>query len=107
MYKVLLCLRYLRTRWIALASIISVTLGVATMIVVNSVMSGFGNEMMVRLRGTFSDLTLESRSLGGFPDPDLHMAQIRKIAGDRVTGLTPTVHVPAMLFFQVNGQTVS
>ena len=31
MYKLLLSWRYLRTRWIALASIISVTLGVATM----------------------------------------------------------------------------
>ena len=31
MYKLLLCWRYLRTRWIALASVISVTLGVATM----------------------------------------------------------------------------
>ena len=41
MYKLLLCWRYLRTRYIALASIISVTLGVATMIVVNSVMAGF------------------------------------------------------------------
>jgi lipoprotein-releasing system permease protein len=29
-------MRYLRTRWIALASIVSVTLGVATLIVVNS-----------------------------------------------------------------------
>ena len=41
MYKLLLCWRYLRTRYIALASIVSVTLGVATMIVVNSVMAGF------------------------------------------------------------------
>ena len=41
MYKLLLCWRYLRTRWIALASVISVTLGVATMIVVNAVMAGF------------------------------------------------------------------
>ena len=45
MYKFLLCWRYLRTRWIAFASIISVTLGVATMIVVNSVMEGFRYEM--------------------------------------------------------------
>ncbi len=36
MYKLFLSLRYLRTRFIALASIISVMLGVATMIVVNS-----------------------------------------------------------------------
>ncbi len=45
MYKLLLCWRYLRTRWIALASVVSVTLGVATMIVVNAVMAGFSYEM--------------------------------------------------------------
>jgi len=47
MYKVLLCWRYLRTRYIALASIVSVTLGVATLIVVNSVLQkqgGFGSD---------------------------------------------------------------
>ena len=41
MYKLVLCLRYLRTRYIALASIISVMLGVATLVIVNSVMGGF------------------------------------------------------------------
>ena len=40
MYKYLLCWRYLKTRYIALASVVSVMLGVATMIVVNSVMAG-------------------------------------------------------------------
>ncbi len=49
MYKLLLCLRYLRTRYIALASIVSVMLGVATMIVVNSVMAGFTREMQDRM----------------------------------------------------------
>ena len=44
MYKYLLCWRYLKTRYIALASVISVMLGVATMIVVNSVMAGFRRE---------------------------------------------------------------
>ncbi len=84
MYKLLLCLRYLRTRWIALASIISVTLGVATMIVVNSVMSGFTNEMMVRLRGSFSDLILESTSLTGFEDAQRHMAKLKEVGGERI-----------------------
>ncbi|MFM8396967.1 MAG: ABC transporter permease, partial [Pirellula sp.] len=51
MYKFLLCMRYLRTRWIALASIVSVTLGVATLIVVNSVMDGFTTTMQDRMHG--------------------------------------------------------
>lgn len=107
MYKLLLCLRYLRTRWIALASIVSVMLGVATMIVVNSVMSGFSYEMMTRLRGSFSDLIFESTGLDGFPDPDWHMAKIREVGGSRIVGMTPTVHVPSMLSFQVNGQWIN
>jgi lipoprotein-releasing system permease protein len=41
MYKWLLAWRYLLTRYLALASIISVMLGVTTLIVVNSVMAGF------------------------------------------------------------------
>jgi len=107
MYKLLLCWRYLRTRWIALASVISVTLGVATMIVVNSVMAGFSHEMQTRIHGILSDLVFESHSLSGFQDPDWHMAEIRRAAGDAIVGMTPTVAVPAMLNFQVRGQWIT
>ena len=78
MYKLLLCWRYLRTRYIALASIVSVMLGVATMIVVNTVMDGFTHEMQDRIHGILSDLVFESHSLDGFPDADRHMAEIRE-----------------------------
>ena len=107
MYKLLLCWRYLRTRWIALESIISVTLGVATMIVVNSVMAGFSYEMQTRIHGILSDLVFESHSLSGFQDPQWHMDEIRRAAGDDIVGMTPTVAVPAMLNFQVRGQWVT
>jgi lipoprotein-releasing system permease protein len=107
MYKVLLCWRYLRTRYIALASIISVMLGVATMIVVNSVMAGFAHEMQNRLHGILSDLVFESHGVGGFQDADWHIQEIRRLAGDQIEGLTPTVVVPAMLNFQVRGQWVT
>ena len=104
MYKLLLCWRYLRTRWIALASVISVTLGVATMIVVNAVMAGFSHEMQTRIHGILSDIVFESHSLSGFQDPKWHMDEIRRAAGDDIAGMTPTVAVPAMLSFQVRGQ---
>lgn len=107
MYKMLLSWRYLRTRYIALASIISVTLGVATLIVVNSVMEGFTQEMHNRLHGILSDLVFESHSLGGLPDPQWHEAEIRKELGDRVVGMTSNVQVPAMLSFQVRGQWIT
>lgn len=107
MYKLLLCWRYLRTRYIALASIISVTLGVATMIVVNSVMSGFSVEMRDRIHGILSDIEFRAHSLTGFADPDGIMARIRQIAGDQIESMTPTVQVPAMLSYQYAGQTVT
>ncbi len=103
MYKLLLCLRYLRTRWIALASIVSVMLGVATMIVVNSVMAGFAREMEDRIHGVLADLSFQARDFNGAPDADWHMEQIRRIAGDYIEGMTPVVVVPGMLNFRVGG----
>lgn len=97
MYKFLLCWRYLLTKYIALASVISVTLGVATMIVVNSVMDGFTTEMQDRIHGVLSDVVFESRSMDGFPDPEKHMAVIEQVAGEYIEGMTPTVVVPAAL----------
>src|SRR3972149_9479541 len=100
MYKLLLCWRYLCTRYIALASIVSVTLGVATMIVVNSVMEGFTYEMQNRIHGIISDVVLESRNFSGMRDADMHMEQIRQVAGDQIEAMTSTVVVPAMLSFR-------
>ena len=107
MYKLLLCLRYLRARRIALVSIISVTLGVATMIVVNAVMAGFVHEMQDRIHGILGDLVFEARSLDGLPDAEKHMAKIRELAGDKIEGMSPTAHVPAMLGYTVGDQYVS
>ena len=104
MYKLLLCWRYLRTRWIALVCVASVMLGVATMIVVNAVMAGFSHEMQTRIHGILSDIVFESHSLSGFQDPKWHMEEIRRAAGGDIEGMTPTVAVPAMLSFQVRGQ---
>lgn len=104
MYKFLLCSRYLRTRWIALASIISVTLGVATMIVVNSVMAGFGYEMKDRIHGILSDIVFASHSIEGVPDAKRHMKEINEVAGEFIAGMSPTVHVPAMLSVKIGGQ---
>ena len=107
MYKFLLCWRYLRTRYIALASIVSVTLGVATLIVVNAVMAGFTGEMHDRIKGVNSDLTLDSRGLNGFPNPEWHMHRINELVGEHVESMSPVVYVPAMLNYKVSGQWVT
>jgi lipoprotein-releasing system permease protein len=104
MYKLLLCWRYLRTRYIALVCIVSVMLGVATMIVVNSVMAGFSHEMQIRMNGMLGDVILETRSMDGVPDAPVHMAKVREIAGADVVGMSPTVHVPALMYIDINGQ---
>ena len=101
MYKLLLCWRYLRTRYIALASVVSVAVGVATMIVVNSVMEGFEREMQGRIHGILADVVFESHNLEGFPDPEAHMDRIREVAGPFIAGMTPTVAVPGQLAFDV------
>lgn len=107
MYRLLLCFRYLRTRYIALASVISVTLGVATLIVVNSVMSGFSVEMHERLHGLASDILMECHASGGMPNPDAHLEEIKRIVGDDLVGSSVSVHVPSMLGIDFNGQLIT
>jgi len=107
MYKLLLCLRYLRTRYIALASIVSVMLGVATMIVVNSVMAGFQDEMNRRLHGILSDLVVESHGTEGIANPIELMEDIRDTLGDDVVAMTPNIHIPSMLSFEIRGEWVT
>jgi lipoprotein-releasing system permease protein len=102
-YKYLLCWRYLKTRYIALASVISVMLGVATMIVVNSVMAGFAEKMRDRLHGVLADIVVESVSLDGFYNSEEVMARVRAIAGDSVVALAPTMETPGILHFRFPG----
>lgn len=100
MYKLLLCIRYLRTKYIALACIISVMLGVATMIVVNSVMAGFTTEMRDRLHNFLADIVIESRSMAGIADAEGQMATVRAVAGDYIAAMTPTIEIPGMITFE-------
>ena len=103
MYKYLLCWRYLRTRYIALASVISVMLGVATMIVVNSVMAGFSEKMRDRLHGVLADLVVESASMDGFERFEDVMARLEQAGGDDIVAMAPTMETPGILKYRVGG----
>lgn len=107
MYRWLLCWRYLRTRYIALASVVSVTLGVATMIIVNAVMNGFTTEMQGRMHGILSDVIVESHSSSGLLNYKIFQERIRKVLGDDLVGMTTVVHVPAMVNINHRGETVT
>ena len=107
MYKLLLCLRYLRTRYIALASIVSVMLGVATMIVVNSVMAGFSMEMRDRIHGFLADVIIESRDMNGIVDSQAQIQKVREAVGDDIVAVAATVEVPGMINYEdpITGKT--
>ena len=98
MYKLLLCVRYLQTRYLAFICIVSVMLGVATLIVVNAVMSGFSTKLKDRLHGVLSDVIIDTDRTDGFyvPDdkgnpltPDQIIAKITAgPAGDKIASIT-------------------
>ena len=102
MYKLLLSWRYLRTRFIALASIVSVTLGVATLIVVNSVMAGFVDQMQSRIHGILSDVEISAPLLSDIQEPKAFIAEVRNVVGDDLKELTSVVRSNALISFNFN-----
>jgi lipoprotein-releasing system permease protein len=107
MYRWLLCWQYLRTRYIALASVVSVTLGVATLIIVNAVMHGFTTEMQERMHGILSDVVVESNNSNGMHNHQAIQKRIRQVVGDDLAGMTTVVHVPAMVSISHRGETIN
>ncbi len=103
MYKLLLCIRYLRTRWLAMVCIVSVMLGVATLIVVNSVMSGFSTKLRSRLHSLIANVIIEARDFEGFHDPKGKIAQIFSDPElkSRIEAMTPTLEIFAMLQYRL------
>ncbi|HYH66940.1 MAG TPA: FtsX-like permease family protein, partial [Urbifossiella sp.] len=101
MYKLLLCSRYLRTRYLAFVCIVSVMLGVATLIVVNAVMSGFSTKLRDRLHGNISDVVVDTERADGFPatPAELRQAILHSPVGDKIAAISPTVEVFAILQF--------
>src|SRR5271166_5953434 len=99
MYKLLLCWRYLRTRFLAVVCVVSIMLGVATLVVVNSVMSGFSTKLKDRLHGILSDVVIETPNTNGFPLSDEEMQQrIRESpTWPYIEAMTPTIEVVAMI----------
>ncbi len=121
MYRWLLCLRYLQTRYLAFICIVSVMLGVATLIVVNAVMSGFSTKLKDRLHGLLSDVVIDTSRMDGFvqcdaqgyplfdaegrtipltPEEMIRRIQASAVA-DRIVAITPTMEVFAIMRFRV------
>src|SRR5260221_11115225 len=88
--------------------IVSVMLGVAPLIVVNSVMSGFSTKLKDRLHGLLSDIVIETFEFEGFPDPNGKMELIRNSpVGEKIMAMTPTIEILGLIQFHFNGQPIS
>src|SRR5207302_1243083 len=105
MYKLLLCWRYLKTRYLAFACIISVMLGVATLIVVNSVMNGFSTKLRTLLHSVLSDIVIEGPGMDGFFGPADKIARIRKgpYLNTQIDSMAITLESFALLQFRHRG----
>ena len=78
MYKLFLCLRYLRSRIIAYFAVLAVALCVAMMLIVISVMNGFLDKIEQAAKGLFGDVVIESGSVSGFGRYDEFIAEMKQ-----------------------------
>jgi lipoprotein-releasing system permease protein len=81
-------------------------LGVATMIVVNSVMAGFAEKMRDRLHGVLADVVVESYSLNGFYNWKDVISRVQSIGGVDIEAIAPTMETPGILHFQVGNEMI-
>ncbi|MBI4579642.1 MAG: ABC transporter permease [Planctomycetes bacterium] len=93
MYKLFLCLRYLRRRRIAFFSVAAVCLCTAMVLIVVSVMNGFLQMVRDRSRGMLGDLIMENQSLQGFPYYQDFIDQVKHDPelGQRIYEATPLI----------------
>jgi len=92
MYKWFLAWRYLHTKLIAFFGIASVTLCVAMVLVVMSVMGGFLDTIRERSRGLHSEIVLESGTLQGFPFYEEFQQYLTDHNADIVSLSTPVIY---------------
>jgi lipoprotein-releasing system permease protein len=99
-FERMVAFRYLRARRqegfvsvIAIFSLLGIALGVATLIIVMSVMNGFRADLLARILGLNGDLGVYALS-GGFHDFDVAAQKVRDIPG--VTQVAPIVEGQVM-----------
>jgi lipoprotein-releasing system permease protein len=99
-FERMVAFRYLRARRqegfvsvIAIFSLLGIALGVATLIIVMSVMNGFRADLLARILGLNGDLGVYAMS-GGLADFDAAAQKVREVPG--VTRVTPLVEGQVM-----------
>jgi len=99
MYKLFLCLRYLRKRRIAFFAIAAVTLCTFMVLVVSSVMGGFLDMVRENSRGLLSDIILDNGSMPGFPYYQQFIDRVKANMPDQVVAATPIIYSYGILRF--------
>ena len=103
MYKLFLTLRYLRKRRIAYFAIAAVTLCVAMVLIVLSVMGGWLDMVKQQARGLLGDVIVDNRDYSGFP---LYQEFIDEISDwPEIAKATPVLYTWGMFNFRKTGQT--
>jgi len=92
MYKWFLAWRYLHTKLIALFGVAAVSLCVAMVLVVLSVMGGFLDTIRLRSKGLHGEILLDSGSLQGFPLYDEFIAYLDAHLPEVVNVATPVIY---------------
>lgn len=95
MYKLFISLRYLRRKKITFFAVAGVAVGVMTLIVVLSVMSGFDKELRTKIKGTLAHIIVAKRGVYGL---DNYKEVIKKIESfEHVKACSPYIEGPALL----------
>jgi len=78
MYKLFLCLRYLRSRMIAYFAALGVALCVAMMLIAVSVMTGFLDKIESAAKGLFGDIIVDAATESGLGYYDQFIEQVKQ-----------------------------
>ncbi len=81
MYRWWIAYKYICSRFITVAALLAVTLSVTVLIIVVAVMEGFRSEMQDRIRGTTSDIIIESEIFLGLEKPGELQKLVEEIEG--------------------------
>ncbi|MBS3734112.1 MAG: ABC transporter permease [Phycisphaerae bacterium] len=96
MYKLILCLRYLRSRLIAYFAILGVALCVAMVLIVISVMNGFLDKIEEAAKGLRGDIIVYSPSHGGIEHYEAFIARLKQEVPE-VEAATPYIQTYGLL----------
>ncbi len=102
MYKLFLTLRYLRKRRIAYFAIAAVTLCVAMVLIVLSVMGGWLDMVKQQARSLLGDVIIDNAAYGGFPLYDEFIAEISQ--WPEVVKATPVLYTWGLFYFSETKQ---